>query len=102
MREVGYKPVQNVSLTLNFSRAHKSDANIAAVKSQNTVKPNPLCRLPVMSATSRDVRFSPKSFTATSPKLPWTGSFEVSGKSPKELSQLNIVYPSYSYLALFI
>jgi len=33
----------------------------AAIKSQNTVKPNPLCRLSVTSATSRDV--------------PWTGSF---------------------------
>ena len=41
-----------------------------AVKSQNTVKPNPLCRLPVTSATSRDVPFSPNSITPTSPKLP--------------------------------
>ena len=47
----------------------------AAVKSQNTVKPNPLCRLPVTSATSRDVPFSPDSITPTSPKLPWAGSF---------------------------
>ena len=47
----------------------------SVVKSQNTVKPNPLCRLPVTSDTSRDVPFSPNSITPTSPKLPWTGSF---------------------------
>jgi len=49
---------------------HKS-----AVKSQNTVKPNPLCRLPVTSVTSRDVPFSPNSITPTSLKLPVQGSF---------------------------
>ena len=49
--------------------------NKSAVKSQNTVKPNPQCRLPVTSATSRDVPFSPNSITPTSPKLPWAGSF---------------------------
>ena len=42
----------------------------SAIKSQNTVKPNLLCRLPVTSATSRDVPFSPNSITPTSPKLP--------------------------------
>ena len=46
-----------------------------AIKSQNTVKPNPICRLPVTSATSRDVPFSPNSITPTSPKLPVQGSF---------------------------
>jgi len=37
----------------------------SAVKSQNTVIPNPLCRLPVTFATSRDVPFSPNSITPT-------------------------------------
>ena len=46
-----------------------------AIKSQNTVKPNPLCQLPVTSATSRDVPFSPDSIMPTSPKLPVQGSF---------------------------
>ena len=50
-------------------------SSITAVKSQNTVKPNPLCRLPVTSATSRDVPFSPNSITPTSPKLPVQRSF---------------------------
>ena len=47
----------------------------SAIKSQNTVKPNPLCRLPVTFATSRDVPFSPNSITPTSRKLPVQGSF---------------------------
>ena len=51
----------------------------SAVKSQNTVKPNPLFRLPVTYATSRDVPFSPNSITPTSPKLHWTGSFSEVG-----------------------
>ena len=59
----------------NSSRHSHFTIYYSAAKSQNTVKPNPLCRLNVTSATSRDVPFSPNSITPTSPKLPWTGSF---------------------------
>ena len=55
----------------NVMRIRRSRNKTSAVKSQNTVKPNPLCRLPVTSATSRDVPFSPNSITPTSLKLPW-------------------------------
>jgi len=51
----------------------------SAIKSQNTVKPNPLCRLPVTSPTSRDVPFSPNSITPTS----LDGKFR--GTSPREV-----------------
>ena len=69
----------NVHVQLNIQPGQWQESTISdiisAIKSQNTVKPNPLCRLPVTSATSRDVPFSPNSITPTSPKLPWTGSF---------------------------
>ena len=38
-------------------------------KPKHSIKPNPLCRLPVTSTTSRDIPFSPNSITPTSPKL---------------------------------
>ena len=60
------------SLAYAVDSAQSLSDGYTAVKSQNTVIPNPLCQLHVTFATSRDVPFSPNSITPTSPKLPWT------------------------------